>query len=556
MSVSHKARVFKLETKLLQSLCKNIGTPRSLTVALLAQAGEWKQLLDLKCDPLHYDDPGRFADDYLVTTIMQKNPRLPTDIDRRAVAIGKFRASEDQCREANLRLSRYQEFGEVPEPDIHRAVHHAREIIRGILGPTLTRRDLGFAESKMRFGPGATTSLSGVVTQGKKYSRHEIDATPRVASFRAFGFPSLWKEAVTDIRLTQCSKLTTVPKSAKTDRVICIEPDLNIFVQLGFGALLREKLRVAGLDLNTQETNQTLAQHAHEFDLCTLDLSSASDTIGREVVWLLLPFDWANALHFSRVDKTSIDGEVITLEKWSSMGNGYTFELETLLFWGVVRGCLRSLGLSEDLAVAYGDDLIFPDAARELTIRTLEFLGFSVNRDKTFGKGVFHESCGTDWFKGVNVRPVFLRTELHDFQSICYLYANNFRRWARRRSGGESCDSRLLPVWLICFRAVDPNDQLHVPEGVGDVGFVVDFDFAKPTLSRRFRDRGWCGFTYRYRSVKAERRRISEWGCYLASLNGISSEFSLGIESLRGRYRPATLEEGHVLAWPNLGPWR
>lgn len=553
--VSNAARVFKLELSLLQSLCESIGTVRSLTVALLARSGEWEQLLELKCNATDYFDPQSFSDDYLVTSVMQKNPRLPTHHDKRAIAIDKFRRSEAQCLEANNRLSRFFK-GDIPlPPSVAPCIHHARETIREILGP-LTRSDLLYAEKKMRFGPGATTSLSGVVTQGKKYSRLEVDATPRLVSFRTFCFPEYWQALVESIRVQPASKLTTVPKNAKTDRVICIEPDLNIFVQLGTGALLREKLLRFGLDLRTQRTNQDLARDAWVKDLCTMDLSSASDTICREAVWGLLPDHWVQLLHYSRVDKTRIGDECIELEKWSSMGNGYTFELETLIFFGVVIGCCKANNISTENVSVYGDDLIFPDVVRADVESTLTFLGFSVNREKTFGKGFFHESCGTDWFMGKNVRPFFWRTSYHDFESICYLYANNARRWAHRRNGGDACDSRCLPVWLRCFRAVGDKERHLIPEGFGDVGFVVDFDFAKPTLSRSLRERGWSGFTFRYRSVKAQSAEISQLGCLAAWLNGNATEFSRGIEDLRGRFRRARVEEGHSLEWSNLGPWQ
>lgn len=548
------SRVFKLECSLLSALCENIGTPRSLAVSLMAKFGAWDELLKLECRATDYDDWRSFSDDYLVTSIMQKNPRLPTGIDKKAVAIDKFEKSELKCAEANLRIEKYAS-GSIPLPsDVYLSIHHAREAIRDILGP-LTRADLHYAESKMRFGPGATTSLSGVVTQGKKYSRSEIDATPRLASFRAFCFPQKWGERVSSIRVNPASKLVTVPKNAKTDRVICIEPDLNIYVQLGTGALLRHKLKLFGLDLNTQETNQQLAKLAEELGLCTMDLRAASDTICREAIWYLLPDDWCQLLHYSRVDKTRIGTREIELNKWSSMGNGYTFELETLVFLGVVIGCCKAAGVTTECVTVYGDDLIFPDEVREDVERALELLGFEVNHEKTFGKGRFHESCGTDWFDGVNVRPVFFRSQFHDYESICFLYANNLRRWAHHRNSDGSCDSRLLPLWLRCFRAVKPNDRHLVPEGQGDGGFVVDFDFAKPTLARSLEERGWGGFTYRYRSVKAVESDISQEGCLTAYLNGNFTEWSLGKEALRGRFRPARSKEGYTLVWPNLGPW-
>jgi hypothetical protein len=50
--------------------------------------------------------------------------------------------------------------------------------------------------------------------------------------------------------------------------------------------------------------------------------------------------------------------------------------------------------------------------------------------------------------------------------------------------------------------------------------------------------------------------RISESGCLSAYLNGNATEWSLGRESLRGRFRSAVTRRGYVLTWPNLGAWQ
>jgi hypothetical protein len=523
---------------------------------MLLKHGQYSDLIELVCNPSDYLDHRSFEDDYLVTSILQKNSRLPLGVDRKAVALSKFKQSEEVCRATNSRLERFFDGQDLPDPDVALAIHYARETIRRILG-ALSSEKLEYAYSKMRFGPGATTSVSGIVTQGKKYSHRLYDVTPRLASFRAFGFPPLWRETVRDIRLQECSKVATVPKNAKTDRVICIEPDLNIFVQLGIGALLREQLRKFGLDLNTQETNRSLAKEAID-GLCTMDLSAASDTISRNAVWCLLPDSWCDLLHYCRVDKTLLDGEVVPLEKWSSMGNGYTFELESLIFIGILYGCMEACGNTEFSSVtAYGDDLIFPSSIESVVRRTLDFLGFKVNSEKTFGTGCFRESCGTDWFDGHNVRPFFLRSEHHDFETVCYIYANGLRHWAHRRNSDGSSDVRLLSAWLRCYNAVGKGSRHLIPSGFGDVGFVEEFDRSTPSIfyDPKWVERGWTGHSFLFREVKAQSRRIDELGCYFSYLNGNKSDFSLARESLRGRFQRPKTRRGYALAWQGLGPW-
>lgn len=547
-------KLLQLELNITRAICEAIGSPQALTIQKMVEAGEFDQLLNVTIDPADYDDHNKFADDYLVTSLLQKNPRLPVSHDRRGRALEKFYAAEAGCLKSNQRISAMNDSSVLPSPSVLRALHGARENIRSWLGP-LTRADIGYAEKHMRFGPGATTSLKGVVTKGKKYSRRSLDVTSRLLPFRVHpSFPDGWRDSASDIRVRDCSRLTTVPKNAKIDRVICIEPDLNIFAQLGIGALIREKLRVNGLDLLSQYNNQAKASLASQRGLCTMDLSSASDTICREAVWSLLPDRWSHLLWLARVDATEIDGEVVHLEKWSSMGNGYTFELETLLFAGVVTAVLDSLSLPRDVAI-YGDDLIFPLEAMELVSETLSFLGFSVNREKTFGKGLFHESCGTDWFRGHNVRPFYLRADHHDFQTICYIYGNAIRRYSRHRNGGSSCDSRFLPAWLRCYHAVKPGDRHLIPEGFGDVGFIENFDRATPSISFSSRRRGWAGYTFKYRACRSVIKLISAPGALVASLNNELSDSQGGLESLRGRFQLPHTSSGYSLEWPDLGSW-
>lgn len=554
MTVRLSSRLLNLEVSLVKSLCKHIDSPRSLMVYMLLEAKQFDAIADLSIDPNHYLDHQSFSDDYLVTKILSKNPRIPVSVDAKVVAMKKFLDAEAMCSETNERLDGFIYDGITPSRDITSVVYLAQQYVSKILGP-LTRNKISFAESKMRFGPGATTSLSGVVTQGKKYSRRTLDATPRVLPYRCFGFPHMWKDSADIINIRRSSELRVVPKKATCGRTINIEPDLNIFVQLGQGALIRHQLLLFGLDLNTQAINQELAKRASIDDsLCTMDISGASDSVSRSLVWLMLPYAWADFLHFSRTDFVNIDGCEREMAKWSCMGNGYTFELETLIFYSVLLGCCEYFGYGHDQVIAYGDDLIFPSEFNDLVQRTLEFLGFKVNPEKTFGKGSFRESCGVDCFLGHNVRPIFFRSDHHDFETICYIYANSISRWASRRYGGVARDSRCFPAWLRCLLAVKPSNRHRIPDGFGDVGFISNWDEARP-IPLRGRYRGFGGYRFKYRRIAPVMKRISDEGSYLASLNGATSSFSRAIESLRGRFRSASTRLGYSLEWPDLGPW-
>jgi hypothetical protein len=94
------------------------------------------------------------------------------------------------------------------------------------------------------------------------------------------------------------------------------------------------------------------------------------------------------------------------------MGNGYTFELESSIFAAIVAECMHLKGyvpkLGSNLFV-FGDDIICPTDCAELAIKTLSWLGFQTNNEKSFTSGPFRESCGGDFFSGHPVRGFYLK---------------------------------------------------------------------------------------------------------------------------------------------------
>jgi len=540
-----------IEQKAYLKLTESIDTPVSLSCWMLATYNEWDQLVEKTIDPLHYNDAHSFADDYLSVSVLRKNVRLPTSFDRKKNAYEKFFDSERSCKEANERIRGFVDGTISVSPEIIPVLEKARTIIWQILGP-LTAHKLNYAESNMRFGPGATTSVSGRdVTPSRKFTG-SLHVTPRLYPYWRALVPRLWREAATDITLRCASKVTCVPKDAKTDRIIAIEPHLNIYVQLGIGALVRKQLKRFGVDLDDQTRNQKLAKSASETGLATIDLSSASDTVSRELVWLLLPFEWASLLDLARTEYALVNGEEIRLEKFSSMGNGFTFELETLMFFALALACSGERGGVN----AYGDDIILPQASAPILIQTLNFLGFSVNTRKTFLAGRFFESCGMDFFDGVNVRPFFWKGERDEMTMVIYSHANSVRRYAHMRGGHLSCDARLLPAWLyLISRLSDADRRVRIPDGYGDGGLISNFDEATPSRARHHKDmEGWEGYTSQAYVNVGKVRPANPLGLLLAELCCRPSSATYGYEPIRGyqRYRKQLLL---FTKWPSLGPW-
>jgi hypothetical protein len=223
--------------------------------------------------------------------------------------------------------------------------------------------------------------------------------------------------------------LFTVPKKTDIDRCACKEPDLNMFLQKGVGRLIRSRLKRFGINLNDQSINRKLA-HVGSLtgSLATIDLSSASDTITVEAVRALLPQEWFEYLDDIRSHFVEIDGVNHRTEMFSSMGNGFTFELESLLFYALVRTVTYFEGIPGVVSV-YGDDLILPSQAYEMTSWVLSEFGFSVNASKSFADGPFRESCGGHYHFGNDVTPFYLKWKAKHLTDVIRV-ANQLRFWA------------------------------------------------------------------------------------------------------------------------------
>lgn len=245
-------------------------------------------------------------------------------------------------------------------------------------------------------------------------------------------------------RQVQASKLVFVPKTFSESRCICVEPALNMYFQQGVMTLLQNQLKaVLGIDLASQQgLNRRLAREGSiNGSYATIDLSSASDTISCKMLRWALPSHIYNFLSIFRTPFVSIEGlGERKLEMFSSMGNAFTFPLQTIIFASAVRaaytlcnvrvqrinasttvydGGLRRVRYSGNYAVN-GDDIIVLQRTYSTVCRLLHLLGFQVNAQKSFSEGFFRESCGFDAYKGQAVRGVYckaLRTK-QDYISL------------------------------------------------------------------------------------------------------------------------------------------
>jgi hypothetical protein len=227
-------------------------------------------------------------------------------------------------------------------------------------------------------------------------------------------------------------RVVTVPKTLKAPRIIAIEPSWMQYSQQALQRSLRDALeqdsilsRMIGID--DQVPNQELARLGSlSGDLATLDLSEASDRVSNQHVMALLAGQPSllAAVQACRSMTADVPGHgVLRLAKYASMGSALTFPIEAMVFLAVIfLGIERELGTpfnSRDELAQYvgavrvfGDDLIVPRDCVLSVVDMLEIFGYRVNVSKSYWTGRFRESCGSEWYDGVDVSIVKVRQSL------------------------------------------------------------------------------------------------------------------------------------------------
>lgn len=446
-----------------RGILESLNCPRALTVHLLLKAGQFVDVLELVTVPENYLDADAFALAYQATKLLSKATWLPTGIDTKAKALETFWGAEAANKLTNEYLIAIRS-GQASSlfPDFESALSRIRKEIRLILK---SANYLSFLDHS-GFGPGADLSSrrGKTAAYNKMHPSHSVTRkSTRYLDFiiqhsklcQIFQWDIDNGQLIVD--RVEGNRIEVVPKNAKTDRTIAIEPRWNVFFQKGVGYVIREALRRSGCDLNDQTRNQRCAmQGSLTGHLATLDMKSASDTVSLELVRELLDPKLFSIMDDLRSESFSHKGIWYRSEKFSSMGNGFTFELESLIFLAVARSVCGYVDVS-----IYGDDIIVPSSKAREVVEILRHLGFSVNQEKSFITGPFRESCGGDFFNGVNVTPIYWKDPLHDKGNLRLV--NQVSSVLNRRSGGALRTGRLRKVhWSLvnrlptCYKVFGP----------------------------------------------------------------------------------------------------
>lgn len=434
-----------------------------------------------------YGDPSGLIEAYAWSrrydALFEKNASLDLNIDLEGAAYLKFAEAEARCKTTNTAFADGYPSVTVKGYSARSICHMIRRKITSILGEAPMLEDLHCS-----FGPGASTTCKKKTSAKWKLSSQlsvSKDARDSVTTLASL-YPRLaWETLKLDV-----GEISFVPKSAKTHRSIMVEPLLNTFVQRGIGSVMKRRLSRAGCNLYDQSINREAALcGSRDGNYATVDLSSASDNISKQVVKCLLPWEWFELLSTWRtgIAYYKQENRYFVLEKFSSMGNGFTFELESCIFYATALVACDLAGVRPQKGVlrasVYGDDIIVPTDAVTLLYSLLDLLGFSVNEAKSFSDGPFRESCGGDFLLGVDVRPFYVKDTITDARLVA------MSNHVCRSGFPDQTYRRLIESFI------NPRNQKFGPEGYGD-GHLIGYEFDRKPHKREYGYEGYLFETF------------------------------------------------------------
>lgn len=439
-------------------------------------------------------DSYRFKCDYQMQSIFKRyrfEKDLYSDAELIELAIKKFEDTQARLRDHDLRAL---------DCTTMRIVNYARGYIARILGKYSDEEHRNLS----KFGRRASVGVP--LRNASEAARWELPISGSKDQISWFDSEMSRIDCVQEYWLSQLESdpnrsiyqevdhltLTLVPKTFKSLRVIMPNTTIGSYMSYGLGTMIRRRLKRVGYNISDlQMRHRRYACSASVHGLwTTADLSSASDTISDELVRLLFPADWYEIFTRCRISKVKLpDGRLIDSLTHCTMGVGYTFPLQTLVFLSLLKAIEFYLYRSKRdrrLISVYGDDLIYASRMHDTVVATFEALGFVINVDKTFSNGSFRESCGGDYHRGVDVRPFQPQNGpasvgQKTYEATLYKFVNGLlARW-------NECEiSGTLTYLYSELEAVAGAIKLVPPDFPDDSGVKVTLPLAADCLISKF----------------------------------------------------------------------
>lgn len=486
--------------------------------------------------------PRQFAMQHLRRSLLKKFSNGQSDAAD-AKALSLFLSINEKCKSFVYDTSSCTNLEAI-------ALGEAKDFIYRFFHPfdqsTGNLRRLTLAEISCRLGLGNGANIGSYSTDFlSKVGTSRMSATTsglHMLYKQAISSDPLWSSVEStrsqfrESEVVQGSRLSFVPKTSEISRTICTEPVLNMLFQKGIGSVLEELLRRScRIDLSKQpDKNRLLALlGSRKGKFGTIDLSSASDSMSTSLVREFFPKHVFDLLWLTRSPLTTLPGGAsVELHMISSMGNGFTFPLQTIFFTAIVYGAYRARGLflrrpsklfPGNFAV-FGDDIIVDRRSYDLVSRMLSICGFGVNVDKSFNTGLFRESCGHDYLSGHNVRGVYIKRlkTLGDKYSAI----NRLNRWSTQWE---------VPLPSVIHHILMGTRLICVPfEEMDDAGVKVPLSFVEKKRYNKFTG----GVVYRFLSHSINSYDVTDVELKPPKLRGwINNPPAVMLAALAGTFR-------------------
>jgi len=375
-------------------------------------------------------------------TLMFGKMQLPCSKEREAAAIRNYVECEQDVRQFDSELT-------------ERDLNEFTSVSNLLFGELFTQmdRDVYYGRLVPKHGPGSTAD--GLTGNGKYRQAVWTRRLSEVFNPGEHIIPN-WRfnRELDDVTILEPDsevpvKVTLVPKTLRTPRVIAMEPTCMQYMQQAvlrsfLEHFYRDKLLSKLIGFDDQAPNQELArQGSLDSRTATLDMSDASDRVSNQLVRAMFR-RWphlSKAVDSTRSRRARVPGgPVIRLSKYASMGSALCFPVEamvftTLIFMGIQRSLNTSLSRRNvkrfcGSVRVYGDDLIVPVDHVHSVVQTLQLFGAKVGLDKSFWTGKFRESCGREYFSGhdvslTRVRQAFPTQRQHATEVISVVSLRN-----------------------------------------------------------------------------------------------------------------------------------
>lgn len=220
------------------------------------------------------------------------------------------------------------------------------------------------------------------------------------------------------------SRFKFVPKTYGKPRGICIEQLETQYLQQALKTVLYKRIEEHPLtkgyiNLFDQSVNGGLALRSSlDGYFATIDMKEASDRISRDLVSYLFG---GNELFLRKL--LALSTRIVDLPdeirfitefptaKFAPMGSALCFPVMSLVHLFLVRAICCHIGRKDLIwdVYVFGDDIIVPSEVVEEVFTYLPKFGMRLNRDKSFYKSRFRESCGLHAYNGVEITPVYFK---------------------------------------------------------------------------------------------------------------------------------------------------